>query len=90
MFLKEAVEEHMWIAFGMYVGLTIVGCVVLALPGVTFALIRDAVWTMAGYACLSVSHNIGCDAGFSCGKIFLKRCSETYVRKESNAEEIIV
>ena len=39
MFLKTMVEENIVAALALYIIITIVGCVVLALPGVTFAVI---------------------------------------------------
>ncbi len=37
MFLKKTVEENFLWALCIYIVLTIIGCVVLALPGITFA-----------------------------------------------------
>ena len=37
MFLKETVEDHFLWALCIYIVLTVIGCVVLALPGITFA-----------------------------------------------------
>ena len=37
-FLKDIVNENLFLAVLLYIGITIIGCVVLALPGVTFAI----------------------------------------------------
>ena len=54
-FLKEMVQQNLWQAMLIYLVVTVVGCVVLALPGATFALfagiqmcIRDRLHTVEG------------------------------------------
>lgn len=41
MFLKKAVEDNFLWALCIYIILTIIGCVVLALPGITFAVAQE-------------------------------------------------
>ena len=43
-FLKNMVEENLFLAGVVYTILTIIGCVVLALPGVTFAIVAGLIF----------------------------------------------
>ena len=89
-FLKEAVEEHMWIAFGMYVGLTIVGCVVLALPGVTFALIAGMLFGpwLGTLACL-LATTLGAMLAFLVGRFFLKDAVKPMLEKNRTLKKLL-
>jgi hypothetical protein len=43
-FLSSMIHEHFIMAALIYIGLTIIACVVLALPGVTFAILAGAIF----------------------------------------------
>ena len=43
-FLENMVQENLVLAIGIYTILTIISCVVLALPGVTFAIVAGLVF----------------------------------------------
>ena len=72
-FLGEMVETHKVMAFWVYVGVTIVGFVVLALPGITFALIAGLLFGpwLGTLACL-LATTLGAMLAFVVGRFFLK------------------
>lgn len=72
-FLKETVEQNMLIALAIYIVLTIIGCVCLALPGATFALVAGIVFGpwVGIFACL-IATTIGAALAFLVGRFFLK------------------
>ena len=71
--LREALEEHFFLALLLYMLLTAVGCVLLALPGVTFAiaagLLFGPVW---GTLACALAATAGACAAFLAGRYFLK------------------
>ena len=73
MFLVDMVKEQRVLAFAIYVGLTIIGCVVLALPGITFALIAGMLFGpwLGILACL-LATTLGAMLAFLVGRFFLK------------------
>lgn len=89
-FLTEMVENHMLLAFGVYVGITIVGCVVLALPGVTFALIAGMLFGpwIGTLACL-VATTIGAMLAFLVGRFFLKDTVKPMVEKNKTLKKLL-
>lgn len=72
-FLKQMVIEHRAQAALIYMVVTIVGCVVLALPGVTFAILAGAVFgPFLGTVLCSLSTTIGAIIAFLVGRFFLQ------------------
>lgn len=72
-FLKRMVGENLAIAVLLYIVFTIVGCVVLALPGVTFAILAGLLFgSILGTICCSVATTIGAVLAFIVGRYFLK------------------
>ena len=72
-FLKDIVNENLFLAVILYVGITIVGCVVLALPGVTFAIAAGLLFgPVLGTLCCSAATTIGAMLAFAVGRFFLK------------------
>ncbi len=71
--LKETVEKNYLWALCLYILFTVIGCVVLALPGVTFAVAAGMLFgPFAGIlACLSAT-TLGAMAAFLVGRFFLK------------------
>ena len=63
--LDDMVDNNLPVALAIYTGLTIVGCVVLALPGITFAI-------AAGLLFGPVLGTIGAMLAFIAGRFFLK------------------
>ena len=81
-FLKDMVQENLIEALGIYIALTIVGCVILALPGITFAILAGLLfgpWTGTAACCIATT--IGAMAAFAAGRYFLKDSIKPLVRK---------
>lgn len=71
--LDEMVENNLPVALALYMGLTIVGCVVLALPGITFAIAAGLLFEpLLGTIACSVATTIGAMLAFIAGRFFLK------------------
>ena len=67
-FLKNMVEENLFLASVVYTVLTIIGCVVLALPGVTFAIAAGLIFgPVLGTVLCSVSTTLGAMLAFVVG-----------------------
>lgn len=72
-FLKNMVEENLFLAGAVYTILTIIGCVVLALPGVTFAIVAGLIFgPVLGTVLCSVATTLGAMLAFVVGRFFLK------------------
>lgn len=71
--LKNTAKENILLASAVYVTVTVVGCVALALPGVTFAvfagLIFGPIW---GTVLCSLATTIGAVLAFAAARYFLK------------------
>ncbi len=82
MFLKETVEEHFLWALCIYIVLTIIGCVVLALPGITFAVAAGILFGpfMGIFACL-IATTLGAMFAFLVGRFFLKESVKPMLEK---------
>lgn len=100
-FVEDLLEDNLILAMLIYVGVTIVGCVVLALPGVTFAIIAGLLFgPVLGTLCCSVATTAGAMLAFAAGRFFLKDSikpvvmKNKYLRKwlfdETGANEIFV
>lgn len=100
-FLQRMVEEHLWSAVAVYTVVTVVACVVLALPGVTFAILAGLLFgPFLGTLCCSVATTIGAALAFLAGRFFLKdtikpmAMKNKYLRKwlfdESDRNELFV
>ncbi len=72
-FLQEVVNNNFLLAIFIYNVLTIVGCVVLALPGITFAVIAGVLFgpIIGIFACL-VATTLGAMLAFLAARFFLK------------------
>lgn len=72
-FLENLVEENLPLAIGIYFLVTVVGSVVLALPGVTFAILAGLLFGPAlGTALCSIAATAGAVLAFLIGRFFLK------------------
>lgn len=81
-FLKDMVNENLFFAVMLYVGITIIGCVVLALPGVTFAIAAGLLFgPVLGTVCCSAATTIGAMLAFAVGRFFLKDSIKPVVMK---------
>ena len=81
-FMEELVQNNLWMASLIYVVLTAVGCVVLALPGVTFAILAGLIFgPWLGTLLCSVATTIGAMAAFLAGRFFLQESVKPLVMK---------
>ncbi len=99
--LEKMIEENLLLAMLIYIGITVVGCVVLALPGVTFAIAAGLLFgPVLGTVCCSVATTIGAMLAFVVGRFFLKdsvkpmAMKNKYLKKwlfdESGTNEIFI
>lgn len=80
--LEEILEENRPLAVIIYIAVTIVGCVVLALPGVTFAIAAGLLFgPVLGTICCSAATTIGAMFAFAAGRYFLKDSIKPVVMK---------
>lgn len=100
-FLKTMVKENFWMAALIYTGITIVSCVVLALPGVTFAILAGLIFgPVMGTVLCCVATTLGAMISFLVGRYFLqdairpKAAENKYLKKwlfdESGRNEMFI
>lgn len=88
--IKTAVGDNMLIVFLLYIVITIIGCVVLALPGVTFALIAGILFGpwIGIFACL-IATTIGAMFAFLAGRFFLKDAVKPMLEKNKILQKLL-
>ena len=81
-FLTKLVQENLMQAALLYCIITVIGCVVLALPGVTFAVFAGVLFGpwLGTLLCL-VATTLGAVAAFLVGRLFLKDTVKPMVEK---------
>lgn len=80
--LEAIVQKNLALAVLIYGGASIVGCVVLALPGVTFAIAAGLLFgPLLGTICCCVATTIGAMLAFIAGRYFLKDSVKPMVMK---------
>lgn len=80
--LQDMLEENLFAAAMIYIVATIVGCVVLALPGVTFAIAAGLLFgPVLGTILCSLATTIGAMLAFIAGRFFLKDSIKPVVMK---------
>lgn len=88
--LRAAVREDLLRAAALYCLLTVVGCVVLSLPGVTFAVIAGVLFgPWLGTALCLAATTLGAVAAFLAGRFFLKDAIEPLVRKNALLDRLL-
>lgn len=89
-FLKEVVDENFVLAFLLYIALTIIGCVVLAVPGITFAVIGGMLFgpIMGILACL-IATTLGAMGAFLVGRFFLKDTVKPMLEKNKLLKKLL-
>lgn len=90
MFLKKTVEDHFLWALCIYIVLTIIGCVVLALPGITFAVAAGILFGpfMGIFACL-IATTLGAMLAFLVGRFFLKDSVKPMLEKNRLLKKLL-
>lgn len=72
-FLKQMTGKHLMTAILLYTVITVAGCVVLTLPGVTFAILAGVMFDpVLATICCSGATTVGAMAAFLAGRFFLK------------------
>ncbi len=71
--LKKTVEENFWQAAGLYLVFTVIGSVVLALPGITFAVLAGLLFgpVLGTFLCV-LAATAGAALAFAAGRFFLR------------------
>ena len=89
-FLLEMVQENLWLALLIYTLLTIVGCVVLALPGITFAVFAGILFGpwLGTLVCLAAT-TIGAVFAFLVGRYFLHDSVKPLVMKNQWLKKVL-
>lgn len=81
-FLEKMISENLPAAILIYTLLTVVGSVVLAVPGVTFAIIAGLLFgPFLGTVCCAVAATLGAMAAFIAGRFFLKDSIKPAIEK---------
>ncbi len=90
MFLKKTVEDNFLLALCIYIVLTIIGCVVLALPGITFAVAAGILFGpfMGIFACL-IATTLGAMLAFLVGRFFLKESVKPMLEKNKLLKRLL-
>lgn len=80
--LQQITDENRFAAVFIYVVVTVIGSVVLALPGVSFAILAGLLFgPVLGTVCCSVAATIGAAMAFLLGRYFLKDTVGAAARK---------
>lgn len=90
MFLKKTVEDNLLWALCIYIVLTVIGCVVLALPGITFAVAAGILFgpVMGIFACLAAT-TLGAMFAFLVGRFFLKDAVKPMLEKNKILKKLL-
>ncbi|MCC3865889.1 VTT domain-containing protein [Terrisporobacter petrolearius] len=89
-FIKQMVTENILLAMSIYMILTIVGCVVLAIPGVTFAVFAGILFgpILGIFACL-IATTLGAAMAFLVGRFFLKDMIKPMLEKNKILKKLL-
>lgn len=89
-FLTRVVQENLLLAAAIYTVLTIVGCVVLALPGITFAVFAGLLFGpwLGTLLCLMAT-TIGAVFAFLAGRFFLRDAVKPLVMKNKWLKKVL-
>lgn len=89
-FIKQMVTENILLAMSIYIILTIVGCVVLAIPGVTFAVFAGILFgpVLGIFACL-IATTLGAAMAFLVGRFFLKDMIKPMLEKNKILKKLL-
>lgn len=89
-FIKQMVKENILFAISIYIILTIVGCVVLAIPGVTFAVFAGILFgpVLGIVACL-IGTTIGASMAFLVSRFFLKDTVKPMLEKNKILKKLL-
>lgn len=89
-FLKQMVADKIILASLIYIAVTIVSCVVLALPGLIFAILAGFIFgPWLGTVLCSIATTIGAALAFLVGRFFLKDTLKPMISKNRYLKRIL-
>ena len=89
-FLGRLIEENILLASLIYIILTVVSCVVLALPGVTFAIIAGVMFgAVKGTLLCLAATTLGAIIAFIAGRFFLKDSIKPMLEKNGLLKRLL-
>ena len=89
-FLSDMINSHFLLAALIYTGLTIIACVVLALPGVTFAILAAVLFgPWWGTLFCLIATTLGAIIAFIVGRFFLKDSIKPMVARSGILKRIL-
>lgn len=89
-FLKDLVQENLLFAAIIYIFLTIIGCVVLCLPGITFAIFAGIIFDpFIGILLCLTATTLGASAAFLVGRFFLKDSIKPMIEKNKYLKKLL-
>jgi uncharacterized membrane protein YdjX (TVP38/TMEM64 family) len=89
-FLSEMINDHFVLAALIYIGLTVVACVVLALPGVTFAILAAVLFgPWWGTLFCLIATTLGAIIAFVVGRFFLQDSIKPMVEKSALLKRLL-
>lgn len=88
--LQSLAMQNFWLAFFVYTILTIIGCVVLALPGILFAVAAGIIFEpiLGIFACLFAT-TLGAMFAFLVGRFFLKDAVKPMLDKNQILKKLL-
>lgn len=83
-------KDNLLLAISIYIVLTMIGCVVLAVPGVTFAVFAGILFgpILGTFACL-IATTLGASMAFIVGRFFLKDMIKPMVEKNKILKKLL-
>jgi uncharacterized membrane protein YdjX (TVP38/TMEM64 family) len=89
-YMKNMIKEHLILSVLIYIGITIVGCVLLALPGATFAILSGLLFgpITGSLACL-IATTLGAMFAFLVGRFFLKDAVKPMLSKSKLLSKLL-
>ena len=89
-FLSGLIDEHFAAAVLIYTGITVIACVVLALPGVTFAILAAIIFgPWWGTLFCLIATTLGAIIAFIVGRFFLKDSIKPMVEKNALLKRLL-
>ena len=89
-FLSDMINDHFLTAALIYIGITVVACVLLALPGVTFAILAGVIFgPWWGTLFCLIATTLGAIVAFIAGRFFLKDSIKPMVAKSPLLKRIL-
>ena len=88
--LKLLVDENILLASLLYIVITVIGSVLLALPGVTFAVLAGAMFgPFLGTLLCTLAATIGAIGAFFAGRYFLKDSVKPMIEKNATLNKLL-